>query len=105
MAGAIPGRTLMGHKRVVSYNVGSFVIDNVIGRAGASFIGHEFHHSEIVDIPEDTAFAIRLTRGTGIKGELDGILVGNTMAAYAHLHAASYIGFAGSFVNFIMERL
>ncbi|MBU4374565.1 MAG: Ni-sirohydrochlorin a,c-diamide synthase [Euryarchaeota archaeon] len=100
MAGAIPGRTLMGHKRVVSYNVGSFVIDNVIGKAGTSFIGHEFHHSEIVDIPEDTAFAIRLTRGTGIRGELDGILVGNTMAAYAHLHAASYTGFAGSFVEF-----
>ncbi len=100
MVGAIHGRTLMGHKRVVSYNVGSFVIDNVIGKAGTSFIGHEFHHSEIVDIPEDTTFAIRLTRGTGIRGELDGILVGNTMAAYAHLHAASYTGFAGSFVGF-----
>ncbi|VVB86755.1 Cobyrinate a,c-diamide synthase [uncultured archaeon] len=100
MAGAVPGRTLMGHKRVVSYNVGGFVKDNVIGKAGATFIGHEFHHSEIVDIPEDTEFAIKLERGTGIKGELDGILVGNTMAAYAHLHAASYTGFARAFVDF-----
>ncbi len=100
MAGALPGRTLMGHKRVVSYNVGSFVIDNVIGKAGASFTGHEFHHSEIVDIPQGTAFAIKLERGTGIKGELDGILVKNTMAAYAHLHAASYKGFSASFVGF-----
>ena len=100
MAGALPGRTLMGHKRVVSYNVGSFVIDNIIGKAGASFIGHEFHHSEIVDIPDDAAFAIKLERGTGIKGELDGILVENTMGAYAHLHAASYTGFARSFVEF-----
>ncbi len=103
MVGAIPGMTLMGHKRVVSYNVGSFVKDNVIGRAGATFIGHEFHHSEIVDIPVGTEFAIRLERGTGIKGELDGILVGNTMAAYAHLHAASYTGFAGSFVGFCSD--
>ncbi len=100
MVGAIPGRTLMGHKRVVSYNVGSFVKDNVIGKAGASFIGHEFHHSEIIDIPDDTTFAIRLMRGTGIKGELDGILVKNTLAAYAHLHAASYTDFAKSFVDF-----
>ncbi len=100
MAGAVPGRTLMGHKRVVSYNVGGFVKDNVIGRAGAAFIGHEFHHSEIVDIPADTEFAIKLKRGTGIKGELDGILVRNTMAAYAHLHAASYTGFARAFVDF-----
>ncbi len=104
MVGAIPGRTLMGQKRVVSYNVGSFVKDNVIGRAGASFIGHEFHHSEIIDIPEDTAFAIRLERGTGIKGKLDGILVNNTLAAYAHLHAASYTGFARSFVDFCSKR-
>ncbi len=105
MVGAIPGRTLMGHKRVVSYNVGSFVKDNVIGRAGASFIGHEFHHSEIVDIPEDTTFAIRLERGTGIKGELDGILVKNTLAAYAHLHAASYTDFAKSFVDFCSKGI
>ncbi|NJD75890.1 MAG: Ni-sirohydrochlorin a,c-diamide synthase [Candidatus Methanoperedens sp.] len=104
MAGAIPGRTLMGHKRVVSYNVGSFVKDNVIGKTGAGFIGHEFHHSEIVDIPDDTEFAIRLKRGEGIKGELDGILVGNTMAAYAHLHAASYTGFAKSFVGFCSKK-
>ncbi len=104
MVGAIPGKTLMGHKRVVSYNVGSFVKDNVIGRAGATFIGHEFHHSEIVDIPDSTTFAIRLERGTGIKGELDGMLVRNTMAAYAHLHAASYTGFARSFVDFCIDE-
>jgi len=100
MVGAIPGRTLMGHKRIVSYNVGSFTKDNVIGKSGATFIGHEFHHSEIVDIPKDTAFAIKLERGTGIKDELDGILIRNTMAAYAHLHAASYTGFARTFVDF-----
>jgi cobyrinic acid a,c-diamide synthase len=104
MVGAIPGKTLMGHKRVVSYNIGSFTEDNVIGKAGASFIGHEFHHSEIVDIPEDTHFAIKLDRGVGIKGDLDGIIVNNTMAAYAHLHAASYTGFAKSFVEFSARK-
>jgi len=51
MVGALPGNTLMGHKRVVSYNIGSFIEDNIIGKAGASFIGHEFHHSEIVIFP------------------------------------------------------
>ena len=104
MVGAIPGRTLMGNKRVVSYNVGDFMKDNVIGKAGVTFIGHEFHHSKIVDIPEDTEFAIKLKRGTGIKGELDGILVNNTMATYAHIHAASYTNFANTFVNFCDGR-
>ena len=100
MVGAIPGRTLMGHKRIVSYNMDSFVKTNPIGKAGASVIGHEFHHSEIVDLPEDTCFAIRLERGTGIKEDLDGILVKNTLAAYAHLHAASYTEFSRTFVDF-----
>ena len=104
MVGALPGKTLMGHKRVVSYNIGSFIEDNVIGKAGASFIGHEFHHSEIVDIPEDTHFAIKLERGVGIKGDLDGIIVKNTLGSYAHLHAASYTGFARSFVDFSASK-
>ncbi len=104
MVGAIPGRTLMGHKRVVSYNTGCFVKDNVIGKSGASFIGHEFHHSEVLDLPDDTAFAIRLDRGTGIRGELDGIIVKNTLAAYAHIHAASYTDFARSFVDSCAKR-
>ncbi len=105
MVGVIPGKTIMGHKRVVNYNVGRFVRDNVIGKAGNSFIGHEFHHSEIVELPENTIFAIKLERGEGIKGELDGVLVKNTMAAYAHLHAASYTEFAGSFVDFCSKRI
>lgn len=105
MVGAFPGKTLMGHKRVVSYNIGRFVKDNVIGKAGNTFIGHEFHHSEVLGLPEDTTFAIRLDRGTGIRGELDGILVKNTMGAYAHLHAVSYTDFAGSFVDFCSTKI
>ncbi len=104
MVGAIPGKTLMGHKRVVSYNIGSFTKDNVIGKAGQSFIGHEFHHSEIIDLPDNTEFAIRLDRGIGIRGELDGILVNNTLAAYAHLHAASYTEFAQEFVSTVINK-
>lgn len=100
MVGAIPGRTLMGNKRVVNYNVGRFVKDNVIGKTGGTFIGHEFHHSEILNLPENTTFATVLDRGTGIKKELDGILTKNTMATYVHIHAASYTDFARYFVDF-----
>ena len=99
MVGAIPAKTLMGHTRVVSYNIGSFIRDNVIGKAGFSFIAHEFHHSEIVSLAKNTSFAIKLERGTGIKGKYDGILVKNTLASYAHLHAVSYSEFAASFVD------
>jgi len=85
--------------KVVSYNVGSFTMDTPIGGAGDAFRGHEFHHSTITDIPDDAVFTIKLERGTGIKDGWDGIMVANTLAGYAHLHACSYLRFAEAFVE------
>ncbi len=98
MTGAIPITVEMRGK-VVSYNVGSFTRDTPIGGAGDAFRGHEFHHSTITDIPDDAAFTIKLERGTGIKDGWDGIMVANTLAGYAHLHACSYLRFAEAFVE------
>ena len=98
MVGAIPITVEMRGK-VVSYNIGSFTMATPIGGAGDTFRGHEFHHSTITDIPDDATFAIRLQRGTGIKEGWDGIMVENTLAGYAHLHACSYRRFAGAFVE------
>ncbi len=97
MVGAIPATVEMGGK-VVSYNIGSFTTDTPIGGVGDSFRGHEFHHSSVTDIG-DATFAIRLTRGVGIKDGWDGIMVENTLAGYAHLHACSYLRFAEAFVD------
>ncbi len=105
MVGALPGHTLMGNKRVVSYNTGILNMDTVIGRSGNVFKGHEFHHSEITDIPEGTKFAIDLSRGEGIINGKDGLTVNNTIGSYAHLHAVSYKEFAFSFVDFIANLM
>ncbi|AKB33505.1 Cobyrinic acid A,C-diamide synthase [Methanosarcina siciliae HI350] len=99
MVGALPGHTIMGQTRVVSYNIGTLDRDCLIGKKGNSFKGHEFHHSEIREIPEDAEFAIALLRGTGIKGDRDGLIVGNTLGSYAHLHGVAYRELAGSFVE------
>jgi cobyrinic acid a,c-diamide synthase len=104
MVGALPGHTLMGHKRVVSYNIGELAMDSVIGITGNSFRGHEFHHSEVTEIPMDSKFAIKLSRGTGIIDGWDGLTVDNTLGCYAHLVASSYREFAGSFVDFVMKN-
>ncbi|MBP2029169.1 cobyrinic acid a,c-diamide synthase [Methanohalophilus levihalophilus] len=103
MVGALPGHTIMGLARVVSYNNGTLDCDTAIGKKGKSFIGHEFHHSEIRDIPDDAKFAIRITRGTGIREGWDGLTVNNTLGCYAHLEAASYQYFATSFVEAARE--
>ncbi|MDO9516816.1 MAG: Ni-sirohydrochlorin a,c-diamide synthase, partial [Methanosarcinaceae archaeon] len=99
MVGALPGHTLMGHTRVVSYNIGTLEMDTVIGTKGNSFKGHEFHHSEIIDLPSDAKFAIKLSRGVGIIDGWDGLTVNNTIGSYAHLHGVSYKEFAKSFVE------
>lgn len=99
MVGALPGHTIMGLARVVSYNNGTLDRDSIIGTKGNSFIGHEFHHSEIHDLPSGAAFAIRLTRGTGIREGRDGLTVNRTLGCYAHLEATSYRDFAPSFVD------
>ncbi|MFQ6056501.1 MAG: Ni-sirohydrochlorin a,c-diamide synthase, partial [Methanosarcinales archaeon] len=48
---------------------------------------HEFHHSSLENLPKNTNFAIKLTRGIGIKKGCDGILVNNTLASYSLMHA------------------
>jgi len=99
MVGALPGHTIMGQTRVVSYNIGTLERDCIIGKKGNSFKGHEFHHSEIREIPDDAEFAISLSRGTGIKGDRDGLISANTLGSYAHLHGAAYRELAGSLVE------
>ncbi len=99
MVGALPGHTIMGHTRVVSYNIGTLNQDCLLGKKGNSFKGHEFHHSEIRGIPEDAEFAITLSRGTGIKNDKDGLISGNTLGSYAHLHGVAYRELASSFVK------
>lgn len=99
MVGALPGHTIMGQTRVISYNIGTLTKDCPIGKKGNSFKGHEFHHSEIKEIPEDAEFAITLSRGTGIKNKRDGLISGNTLGSYAHLHGVAYRELAGSLVE------
>jgi cobyrinic acid a,c-diamide synthase len=99
MVGALPGHTIMGQTRVVSYNIGTLEKDCIIGKKGNSFKGHEFHHSEIQEIPDDAEFIITLSRGTGIKDEKDGLVSGNTLGSYAHLHGVAYGELAGSLVE------
>ncbi|MDM7913484.1 MAG: Ni-sirohydrochlorin a,c-diamide synthase [Methanotrichaceae archaeon] len=92
MAGLVPGRTRRGSIRVVSYVHGRLVKDCVLGPAGSPIMGHEFHHSEMI-MDEDADYAVQLKRGTGIKDGMDGVIKGNMVASYSHIHSASYRGF------------
>jgi cobyrinic acid a,c-diamide synthase len=97
MAGLVPGKTRRGSIRVVSYVHGRLARDCVLGSAGSSIMGHEFHHSEMI-MDAGTKYAIRLERGTGIQGGWDGMTEGNMVASYSHIHSASYRGFPVEFI-------
>lgn len=100
MVGLVPGRARKGTRRIVSYVKGAFNRDCAIGRQGDEFLGHEFHHSEMVMDGEKTVtYAMRLSRGTGIANGLDGVVDANMIANYVHIHAASYRGFPAAFIK------
>ena len=113
MCGVLDGSARFTEKRVVNYVEGEFRSDCVVGRRGERFKGHEFHHSEILledgDAREEAGkeeagkeeqrFAYKMLRGEGIKDGLDGLVSKNCLASFAHLHAASYTGFAENFVE------
>lgn len=83
MSGVFCGETRMPEQRVVSYVAGTSSQDSPVGRA--SFRGHEFHYSDVVLHP-DTRFAYRLSRGMGIRDNLDGAMTHRTLGSYTHLH-------------------
>ncbi len=103
MVGLVPGRSRMGGRRIVSYTEGVFSRENPLGPVGTSFLGHEFHHSEMI-MEEDVEYAIRLQRGTGIEKGFDGVINGNMLASYAHFHAASYREFPRHFIKIAKDE-
>nr|WP_324302960.1 Ni-sirohydrochlorin a,c-diamide synthase [Methanothrix sp.] len=102
MVGVVPALARRGRRRIVSYVSGAFVTDTCIGRMGDEFMGHEFHHSELV-VDGDVRYAIKLNRGTGISSGMDGILDGRMIASYSHIHSASYRGFPDVFLDACRE--
>jgi cobyrinic acid a,c-diamide synthase len=103
MAGIVPGIARKGSVRVVSYVYGGLVRDCVLGPAGSHLMGHEFHHSEMV-MEEKVEYALRLERGAGIKDGWDGVIDGNMIASYSHIHGASYRGFPSEFIKVCKNR-
>ena len=54
---------------------------------GTVLRGHEFHYSRLRREPTPEETAISLRKGSGCGGGRDGIVVGNVLASWTHLHA------------------
>jgi len=62
---------------------------------------HEFHYSSLENLPHDTKFAYRVTRGHGIDGKHDGIVLHNLLASYTHLRTIGSCYWATRFAAFV----
>ena len=89
MVGLFPYDFVMGKRpQGHGYTTLEVVRENPFFPLGARLRGHEFHYSKISPEPAaEAAMAFRLTRGTGMGGQREGLILHNVLATYTHLHA------------------
>ena len=67
------------------------------------FYAHEFHHSQVINLPTHLPFAYEVLRGQGLDGQHDGIIYKNTLASYAHLRDVENNRWTQRFIKFIQQ--
>ncbi len=92
----LPKRKALGYRQVES------VADSVISSAGGSARGHEFHYSEIGEMPVHIQRCYHVTRQGQELGR-EGYCFRNCLASYIHLHFGSHAGIAPAFVAACVE--
>jgi len=102
MAGILPVRAKMMSKRMsLGYVTVNVRHDNLISNVGEVHRGHEFHWSAIEETGE-VKYAYETVKRRGRHRKPDGIMVGNVLASYAHLHFASDLGLARNLIRALL---
>jgi cobyrinic acid a,c-diamide synthase len=98
MTGVLPAKTVMVKTVLLNYALAEVTRGNLLSKAGSCLKGHEFHSSQIVDVPADAEFAYTLRRGIGIVAKQDAWLQQNVLASYMHVHFAQGAEIAQNFI-------
>ena len=122
MTGIIPVKTKMRKTRTrLGYREVLCRRDSIIGRAGDSLRGHEFHYSEIAygteslkrgsaeesgqsisrDLKQGEIYSVKDGEGDYLCDE--GYLVNNTLGSYIHIHFGSSPAAARNFVEYVLK--
>ena len=109
MVGIIPGDAIMhprpqgrGYVRLKPSAAHPWPIEITDG--GNDLPAHEFHHSTLENLTDGLTFAYDVTRGRGVNGTQDGIVIHNLMAGYAHLRDTSRCRWAEPFTAFVRQH-
>ncbi len=105
MVGLFPYDFVMGKKpQAHGYTILEVARENPYFSLGTILKGHEFHYSQMVPEPGPEApMAFRVTRGTGIEGQREGLLYQNVLATYTHLHGLGCPQWAAGIVRLARE--
>jgi len=104
MAGVLPvDYGFQAKPRGHGYTVLETIGENPFFEVGETLRGHEFHYTYLLS-PEaleaqDLIFAFRVHRGYGFDGRFDGLVRGNVLASYTHIHALGVETWAPSLVR------
>lgn len=104
MVGLIPGEALMherpqGRGYVRLRETADFPWPRLEDGPGV-LPAHEFHHSTLENLEGPSHFGYEVIRGAGIAGKKDGLIIGNTLATYAHMRSVGASPWAPRFVAF-----
>ncbi len=90
MVGVIPAETSMNRTRMtLGYRELTVTHTGLLGEQGVRIRGHEFHYSTLHP-KGDLEYASYLTDAHGRNCGKDGIMIGNVIALYTHLHFSSH---------------
>lgn len=99
LAGLIPGWCRMGSRLYMGYRQVELAQPNLLGVAGTTLRGHEFHYS-CWDNPRPDHAAYRIApRDSQDEERLEGFCSGNLLASYVHVHFSQDEGLAESFTQ------
>lgn len=107
MVGVIPGDVVMHDKPVgrgyVHLTEEAAHPWSKLKAAQSQIKAHEFHYSSLENMPDNSKYAFRVTRGHGIDGMHDGYIRNNLLATYSHLRSVAGNAWASRFVAFVRQ--
>jgi len=74
------------------------------GEAAQEIRAHEFHYARLENLPEELIYSRDITRGAGITGAKDGLVIYNLLAGFCHLRNTPSNPWVARFVEFTRQH-
>ena len=104
MVGFVPGDVVMGERPVGRGYVRLRATGQSPWPGGPEELAaHEFHYAALENLPAGMRYAYQVTRGHGIDGVNDGLVLGNLLASFSHQRHAARNPWAMRFVGFVRK--